>query len=689
MAKLKYHNGTEFEVVDARYGEAITNGTLTITPSQIGNTSNLQTTDKTSLVNAINEVKAVAGDSLRNQMNENKRELAHLLAYAEIDGRALGNTGKFYHLMDGFNFVNSAATLDTFKAAIQGATSIGAATATLDTVTGLQVGMEVTLFDDVNLERPIIQAINTGTKVVTFASPLTKAFKDKATLCRSSVVIDTVNKLMKFGGWTYPITYSITSPTTIVASAYDTSGNGGRKLVRLSNGWLVAGVRNASDNVIYLYVSKDNGNSWTPLCNVPTYNADFSLVAIGNFVYGISVYANGVKSFFFNAVTQVNTALSVNLFEQGQITVGTCSLAYNNVNNCLEATWASKNSTYPNSFNIRYAKGTIDGNGNVSWGSVMQITVSNTTGNDFQNPSMVIDSAGEVYIFAQYKEGTNYYIFVLTNKYTTRDLTAAGMEATFGNKVVFNGSTYAQSNPCAVVKKYGSNIGRIFVAWHGLDSTDTTKQNIKIAYSDDGGANWTVIGKITSGNTVDRKNVTLAENTNGDVYAIYDDNGTITYQKCSNGTTTFGTTTVLDTGTNPSSIDGLDFSSPVMVFMSGSSVKFRGTWVGQANVPVLVEDVRYNITPPSGNIDEVVAWIQRQDDVGFAVDGQISIVASGANESYIGMTKTTSTIGASTKEDQFVGQVANPNSKATMRLTLTRTSTSINKGITKLLGAIS
>lgn len=223
MAKIKYHNGTAFEVVDARYGEAITDGTLTIVPSQVGNPSNLQTTDKTSLVSAINEVKAVAGDSLRNQMNENKRELAHLLAYAEIDGRALGNTGKFYHLMDGFNFVNSAATLDTFKAAIQGATSIGATTATLDVVTGLQVGMEVTIFDDVEIERPIISAINTGTKVVTFASPLTKAFKDKATLCRSSVTIDTTNKLMKFGGWNdgvtnYPVLindvrYNITPPS--------------------------------------------------------------------------------------------------------------------------------------------------------------------------------------------------------------------------------------------------------------------------------------------------------------------------------------------------------------------------------------------------------------------------------------------------------------------------------------------
>lgn len=66
MAKLKYWNGTVWSGVDA---DAITDGTNTITPDDIGNLTNLNTTDKSSLVGATNEVNSTITTHINNTTN--------------------------------------------------------------------------------------------------------------------------------------------------------------------------------------------------------------------------------------------------------------------------------------------------------------------------------------------------------------------------------------------------------------------------------------------------------------------------------------------------------------------------------------------------------------------------------------------------------------------------------------------
>lgn len=379
------------------------------------------------------------------------------------------------------------------------------------------------------------------------------------------IVMD--NAWMASNDRVYPV---LIDPTVVVASAYDTSGNGGRKLVRLSNGWLVSAVYNSASTRIEFYKSTDNGTTWSLLCfrgGVATTHSGFAISNKGNIVY--LILAVGGNTWFSNFdATTVTTAqgieFTVNISVDIQTSNGSgVSLAINSTGTELHATWSSKNATYPNSFNIRYAKGTIDAQGVVTWGSVNQVTTSNTAGQDNTNPSIVVRSNGYPSIVSQYANGTSVYI-IQTSNYNGSSWTSLN---------IYNGSTYSQSNPCAVVKKYGSNIGRIFVGWHGLDSTDTTKQNVRIAYSDDGGT-WTVIGKITTGNTVDRKNVSFAENTTGDIYAFYEDNGNIVYQKCTNGTTTFSGLTSIATGTNVSVMEYEIADMIGFIWMDASAVKF-------------------------------------------------------------------------------------------------------------------
>lgn len=124
--------------------------------------------------------------------------------------------------------------------------------------------------------------------------------------------------------------------------------------------------------------------------------------------------------------------------------------------------------------------------------------------------------------------------------------------------------------------------------------------------------------------------------------------------------------------------------SSVTVNTASSFITFGG-W---GTYSVLVEDFRYNITPPLGTTDELAMWLYNEKDAGFSISGSLSIVDTSANESYSTMTKTTTSLGASTEENQFVGSVATAQEKVTFRGTIARTGTSVDKDITKVLGAI-
>jgi hypothetical protein len=381
---------------------------------------------------------------------------------------------------------------------------------------------------------------------------------------------------------------SITTPVTVVNRPFDTSGNGGRRLVRLSNGWLVAAVANTDDgNRVYFYKSGDNGRTWEQLCWTASAGNYFAITSNGTSVYCLFAGVGGgtVRFVKFDATTVSNAAQSDStVATSGQTSINGVSIT-TAPDGTLHATWVAITTTYPNSYNIRYSKSTDDGQ---TWATPTQVTKRNASGFDYTKPTIVVKNADPFIIAETNMASRPLVVFSpsLTDMWET--------SAAWGNGVIFapSSSTYPALSPCALVKKYGSNVGRIFAGWHGLDATDNTKQNVRVAYSDDDGATWTVIGKITTGNTVDRKNVTLTEDTNGNVYAIYEDNGTIKFQVCLNGTTTFGDLTTIETGTNPSALESGAFAAVPVIYKTSTSVKFHGSF---NNSPALT------LTSPSDN----------------------------------------------------------------------------------------
>jgi hypothetical protein len=598
-----------------------------------------------------------------------QKEIANLNLQLEASQRV--TNGKTF----GTDFLNTfGMTIDFTKTTAVGALSIGQTNITVQSVTGFAVDQEVTIYDDVNLERVTVSAIDTTNKILTVTA-LTKSFKDKANVARTMAVADTVNKCLKFGGWLTQSTNTVTD-ATVVSSAYDTSGNGGRKLVRLSNGWLVAAVYDGT-SVIYFYKSADNGSTWSQLCYIihPTesYRSAPSLASKGTRVYVITNNNTKIAFLSFDATTVTNTDQQSNVItldNQSSISYGSHSLIINQAGTELHAAWASKNSTYPNSFNIRYAKGTINADGSVTWGVVEQVTTLNGSGYDLKNPTIVVGSDNYPTIIFEQKPPSSLYNYILANKKTS-----SGWNTTdFGRAVVvYDGGAYAQSSPSACVAPNG----RIWVAWHGKDGTDSTVDNIRVSYSDDGGVTWSSMTKLTSGNLYYQQYPSITANKNNEVFIVYRTNeppdvmtSQLRYLKYSGGT--WGS--VQQVGSNLSANNtstlydiNLDFSLPLIIYSNSSKVGFYGTWTTGTETPLLENDVRFTVS----DTDEVVTWVQR--DEGLTVTGYLN-----------GNTMTKTSV---TGEDQFTYDL-NSIQPAEVKLKMTRANTTVDFKITKILGGV-
>lgn len=297
-----------------------------------------------------------------------------------------------------------------------------------------------------------------------------------------------------------------------------TAGNGGRKLVRLANGTLISGHYNSSSAKNIYSKSVDNGNTWTATSNTlassPT--AGFAMATNGTNVYSLYVAGNGIIRFVKVDVNGSNLAIDDQsvLIESQSGGAQAVSLSINEAGTELHAAWSSKNATYPNSFNIRYAKGKINPDGSVTWGAAEQRTSINTSGNNNLNPSIIVIADGTSRIFFDGVYGNN-------------DRRIQMLRATgFASTQVFQGDLYAQSNPSAIFVPQSINglaNGRMWVAWHGKDATDSAKFNIRVSYSDDGGVTWATPVKLTSGNTFDRLNPSLSADKTGKVFVLYED----------------------------------------------------------------------------------------------------------------------------------------------------------------------
>jgi hypothetical protein len=554
---------------------------------------------------------------------------------------------------------------------------------------------------------------------------------------------------VKFRGGFVGADASVTADTYIANTAYDTSDNGQRKLVKLSNGWLIAMVVELNTRIRF-YKSTDNGVTWTYLC--------FRTITTSTYFTSITSYNNTV---YYALTTSTSSGAYMGKFDativsnadqtSTEVTMDTSQTALNDI--CiisdavgtLYSAWTSTNATYPNSWNIRYSKST---NGGASWAAPTQITTLNTNNFNYASCHMVLTSANNPVIVSSTREGASaYYVrsFTYTGSVWNAVVTveSAGIYPRGRNSVVTDTS------------------GIIHAVFFGADSTDSAKNNVRYSKSTDNGATWSSALKLTSGNAYDQNVPSICYNSAGDLAVVFSGGASgfaarnIKVIKYSGGSWGSAAQVTNECGasnlTDPSTIsyfgsltdpafiyadtsvgavkyfnsylavtatvtmNSLNYaalawtiSNPVGGAITACRLKINGT-LKQTYTTGLTSPLSYTINISDLNVGSNTITIEADvvsvlattksltaskvanswsvDETTFSVNGYLSIVGASSNESYIAATKTNSGLTANTGENQLIA-VPGTGAKITEKLTLTRSSSSIDKGLTKITGAL-
>ncbi|RIE02544.1 fibronectin type III domain-containing protein [Cohnella faecalis] len=394
-------------------------------------------------------------------------------------------------------------------------------------------------------------------------------------------------------GWVSPS--SVVFNNAVVSAGLDIGGSGERTITRLSNGWwVVAGYTGSAATGVTFLVSKDQGQSWLPLCSLvdATITSAPAITAVGTKIIGIvRSGSTNVKAFSFDAAVQENTNLFSELFalETGTKTIGNLSVAADRDGN-VHAAWTINTSGY---YSIRYSVNTDGG-----WQTVQQVTAVSSS-NSYSNLKIAIINNQPV-IISEFNQSSRYAI----------------------SKLVWDGSAWTKTDIVSVYTYPQQNYSvfvdgqTVHLAWAGADSAQTSKKNIRYIRSTDGGSTWTAPSKLTTGNTYNQDNPVIAMDTQGKLYIVYggQDAASPTYVNLrllasSDGGDTWTTTPAALTALTSGSVDqpvviqdgrlSYGDGNPIVIYKSGpgNQTLIRGSLVSGNiyTVSGLLPDTKYNV----------------------------------------------------------------------------------------------
>lgn len=290
---------------------------------------------------------------------------------------------------------------------------------------------------------------------------------------------------------------------TIVVAPHNTKGNGGRKEVKLANGWLIAAVYNSY--FVTVHKSMDDGDTWSEVgtrSHQPNRVQDVAMVSKGNNVYLLSSVKRAEYYYIMeNMLTEQNirdsvmpSGGSIDSSYTAKADAGGVSLVVDPSGAEIHGAWSVVGAAYKNGFNIRYAKGTFNGDGTVTWGAVVPVTNANLAlgGLDITDPSIVVrDGAPFIFVAHNYQKVSNH-IFVASTQITTNEGSTNYAYTGFGSKIVHLNAGHIQSASSAIFvppEINGLTQGRFWVTWHGRHAGSATNPDIFVSYSDNG-VNW-------------------------------------------------------------------------------------------------------------------------------------------------------------------------------------------------------
>ena len=382
----------------------------------------------------------------------------------------------------------------------------------------------------------------------------------------SGYTYDSTNKCIK--------ALSTTISSNVINAVYITSATARPQV--LSNGWIVIAVANSTTSIIF-YVSKDNGSTWSVLTTWTTTVNSFSICSYGNNVYAIAINSSGttIPLVKFNATTVGSTVTSSINIDSSQSSFGSgCYIAVDS-NGYLHATWCSKNTTYPNSFNVRYSKST---DGGTNWATPTQVTNQNVLNTNFSNTCLVLQNSN---IIIMHETKVDSISSIECRRFNG---------STWSGVNIFGGTSYQQFNPSAVV----TSDGTIHVVWSGSDSTNSAARIIKYSKSTDGGTTWATVTNLLSGISYHQDGACITCNSSNDLYvyfngvdsAITTSYNQVRFMKQTSGVWSTVTNITANTTSGAQGVSVCDnyknFTSPLVVYQDtqATAVKFIATFSG-------------------------------------------------------------------------------------------------------------
>lgn len=439
---------------------------------------------------------------------------------------------------------------------------------------------------------------------------------------------------------------------TVASTALQTSPNA--RPQHLSNKWIVTAGYNTTEKTIYLQVNKMDGNGFVPLANIMNvtyYNGKFSMVSKGNFVYLAAcavLSGQAAINFWSIDVTKVPnvqlTSSTTGVFYTNITNVSTAqidfdSVSLNIIDSAIYAGMSRKSTDRSNCFNAAYNKGVINPDGSVTWGTLGEVTIQNSSGGyDTRNVSTIVAN-GRLLIFADIVfVGNGNRAIVCFNQVSGNIHNGAGSGSIMASgwywNLVHNGVSFAQSQPQAIFSDKSMNglaNGRIHAVWQGNDAAYPSSYRSRYSYSDDLGATWSPMILVSDLSVSNYGRPTITANKNGDIFVISDfiDIATIGVRRMAKGETTFSAwATYSNTGNYPSALydPSLNFTEPLFIYQGTSKVGFKGTWI--------VTD----ISVPQGSIGQVT---DKNNLLSYSIttDGTMTAITEKVNDVTVG-TKT-------------------------------------------------
>lgn len=493
---------------------------------------------------------------------------------------------------------------------------------------------------------------------------LTNSYKKNASIYRSNVILDTTAKTMKIGNFEDSTTYDylsktqfLASPNVVVASA---------RPQKLSNGWIATLSQTANE----VYVHLDKNGIVSKLVSFASSYTDMAMGSQGNVIYVL--YRETQYTLTLKVIDTITGGIIQTLDLAGTNTgIWGSSIAFTRDGTKVCVAYSVRESI---SYNMYVKVGAVDSDGTITLGLVTKLSNYNNSTYHFFQPTVVYNGLNNpVVIYSAEENSVRMILYSLWNGTSWNDRNS-----------IYSPGAYLQRAPQVIMDS--SNV--LHVTWHGVDSSES-KENIRYSKSTDNGVSWSSMEKLT---------------TTGNVFYSYyptigldkDDNVVIAYEKSSSNMHLLeyknSAWTDYDLGfigRVPTMCDNFhNFEKPLIIYRDKdfTETDIYGKWTIGQNIPLLTSDVRYHITP-STPTNEIVAWVEHENDTGFNIDAKISIGSNEENEAYIDTVKNTTDTGI-TSEDEFVGVTGVKNNNINLKLTLTRTSTDIDKSVLQILGAI-